>query len=428
MKNRLFNTFILGVMSTQLILLPVPRSILAADPEGASASTDAAESSQFTEAEIAESGAAGDKDKKGFRLWPFRKKAQDKSAFESRKCGNFKIEADLSESGDPLVCRTDDGMGTRRYKTKHAQVQLHVPQAMIDISRDSSEIIDRVLLDTLQSKVDDRFKKTFGWVDSLEDKAQAADLRKAFTALKEKILDQKESEPKHQIRKWLALYPELEEEMTREHPEFAPLICRYEVWKHRESFLKSVGMAAGALGGIGVLLAGPLAWYLWVPALPKILLAAGALKLGSGALKVQGAVAGWDKVKAATLANKMLKLYDETQDYINELRKNPNAENLALIKSLQSQLPSEQELTHLKEVKRGKKRTFLAVGSGLWTSSFGLAAVYGGLKAMKLFSDFKTDAPAQVTNPVGTGGVGPGGVGTGDGGPPPGGFGGDDGG
>lgn len=249
-----------------------------------------------------------------------------------RKCGSLDVVTDIPEGDSPHVCRTGDPWEQRGYQTRGARLQLHVPSSMTEGARNAGEIGDRVLLDLLRSKVSERFEKSFSYINAdLGTSAKAEEIRRELASLKSEIFSEDQGyddqpRAKRQIRRLLVLYPQLEDEIVAEHPEYRPLICRYEIWKHRQKILKTVSKVLSVAGTVAVLVGGVATAYLWMPALPAVLLTGGALQTAGSTIKVAQVIDSWDEVAAGKYAARVLEVYDDTEKLIKKLKKDPNSD------------------------------------------------------------------------------------------------------
>ncbi len=328
-----------------------------------------------------------------------------------RRCGSLDVVTDIPEGDSPQVCRIGDPWEQRGYQTRGARLQLHVPSSMTEGARNAGEIGDRVLLDLLRSKVSERFEKSFSYINAdLGTSAKAEEIRKELASLRSEIFSEDQGyddqpKAKRQIRRLLVLYPQLEDEIVAEHPEYRPLICRYEIWKHRQKILKTVSKVLSVAGTVAVLVGGVATAYLWMPALPAVLLTGGALQTAGSTIKVAQVIDGWDVVAAGKYAARVLEVYSDTEKLIKKLKKDPNADP-EQIRELQDSLPSPQQIAELREIKKGRAKAWRRIISGVMGTALGIGAMYGGIQALDRLGDFTTQGPATVSNPYGGSGSG----------------------
>lgn len=324
----------------------------------------------------------------------------------NRRCGSLDVITDIPEGDSPQVCRSGEPWEQRGYQTRGARLQLHIPGSMAEGARNAGEIGDRVLLDLLREKVAERFGKSFAYINAdLGSSPKAEEIRKELAELRSQIFSTDPDQPraKHQIRRLLVLYPLLEDEIVAEHPEYRPLICRYEVWKHRQKVLKTVSKVLSLAGTVAVLVGGAATAYLWMPALPAVLLAGGALQTAGSTVKVAQVIDSWDEVSAGKYAARVLEVYADTDKLIKKLKKDPNADP-DQIRELQDSLPSQQEIAHLREVKKGRAKAWRRIISGVMGTALGIGAMYGGIQALDRLGDFSTSGNATISNPSSGGG------------------------
>ena len=219
-----------------------------------------------------------------------------------------------------------------------------------------------------------------------------------YKEFEKEVLADEGKGPKHEVQKLLTLYPDIEAQILEEHPEYKPLVCKYELHKHREKILKICAKTLAISAMIVSLVGGPATAYFWIPALPHILMIGGGASVLAGGLKIGDAIVKWDDVRAANTAKALLKFNKENEDLIARLKKDP-AKNMDMIKYLQEHRLSSSEIDRLKNIKKLKRKEYAELLGGVLNTAFGAAAIYGGLWAGKQFMDFRTTKPANITDP-----------------------------
>ena len=335
-----------------------------------------------------------------------KKEVEDGAEVDIRACGNFVIKADQEDDfASPTVCRTDDKITDKRWKTKDAEVELHVSKSQLAKAKSPKQLMDQVLLEMIQQKVKAKLE-SFAWLNSIENiksedpavKKQIKEVTDKYEEFKKQVLKDDGKGAKHEVQKLLTLYPDIEDEILQSHPDYKPLICKYELHKHREKILKICAKTLAISAAIVTLVGGPATAYFWIPALPKILMIAGGAETIAGALKIGDAIVKWDDVRAANTAKTLLQFNKENEDLLSKLKKDPE-KNKEAIKYLQDHRLSSSEIDRLKNVKKLKRKEYTQLLGGLMNTAFGAAAIYGGVWAGKQFMDFKAKAPANVTDP-----------------------------
>ena len=334
-----------------------------------------------------------------------KEKPTDGEEVDIHACGVFKIIADLPDDETSSVCRLDDRASDGVFKTKGSAVDVHISQAVLNHAKSGKQIIDQVLLNMIHELVQKKIN-SFAWASVLgSEKALGPKVAKTVSDIKEKyaefvkeVMTDEGKGPQHEIRKLLTLYPDIEAQILDANPEFKPLICRYELRKHRIKILEGFGKGLAIAASIAILAGGPATAYFWIPALPKILMIAGGVEVLTGTLKIGTAIAKWDDARAASTAKTLLEFYKANESLIKLLQKDP-VRNSDEISYLQDKRPSPIELERLKNIKKLKRKEISQLLGGLLNTAFGAAAIYGGVWAGKQFSDFKATAPAHVTDP-----------------------------
>ena len=332
-------------------------------------------------------------------------KPTDGEEVDIHACGVFKIIADLPEDETSNVCRIDDRRNDGKFKTKDAAVDVHISQAVLNHAKSGRQILDQVLLNMIHELVQKKID-SFAWVHAVENEKNVnPDVAKTISEVKEKyaefvkeVMTDEGKGPQHEIRKLLTLYPDIEAQILELNPSFRPLICRYELRKHRIKILQGFAKGLAIAASIAILAGGPATAYFWIPALPKILMIAGGVESLTGVLKIGTAIAKWDDVRAASTAKTLLAFYKDNDELLKKLQKDPTR-NAAMIAYLQDHRPSPSELDRLKDIKKLKRKEIAHLLGGLLNTAFGAAAIYGGVWAGKQFSDFKATTPAHVTDP-----------------------------
>lgn len=319
----------------------------------------------------------------------------------SRKCGEFIIieETHLMET---VLCQTNQDSNTddSTYKTPNSKLTIVPSEELLSLTHKSQKILDYVLYEKVLEKVKERFDETFEFAKSSNE----PELLDALTKARESILSEKKVNPRNEIRKFLALFPEIENELIKENPEYKPLLCQYEAWKHREKFLRRFSRVLGIIGTVAGISGIIAASMLNIPMLPVAFYALSVVKMTSGTLKMRNAVATWSDVQTAKVAKKMIRVFDEAKDQLDDLEKHKKTllkeekspaitqeikETEEKIKSLSLALDENKKLMKdlKKDVKAGKtiKRELV---SGILDTTIGAFALWGGNIASNQLKDF----------------------------------------
>lgn len=315
---------------------------------------------------------------------------------QTRKCGEFELITETLEDFSPEACRLDDGEEDRDYKTRGARTKIHLSEREFNLSKNVGEAVDRVLLDLMRKKVRARFADKLKTIDLGNEKS----FHEAYLQMQEKILDDGKS-PKSQVRKLFILFPDLEQEILKDHPDYKPLICRYEVWKHNQKILKNVALGLSVLQLAALMTAAPIAASVVFTAnmdraflVSQILIGGGVAGVVGGALQIRNDIANWDQVTAAKNAKMLLKFYGDIDKEIKKLQKDPE-KNRAKIVELEKWLPTSVELEQLKQTKKKEFKEYKSLFFGLAKVGLGVTMIYGGQQLFEMLSQFEAGAPAS---------------------------------
>lgn len=365
-------------------------------------------------------------------ILPWAAMAKEKNHYESKKCGEFIIISNTHSNAQISVCRNDNGVMDDGNKTPEGITQIVAPEAIVEGARNSSKIIDEILLKEVKERAEKKLEG-FKTITDLPDNKDTKELKEQVAAFKKLILESKKGAI-HQIRTILSVYPEIEDELITDHPEYKTLLCKYEVWKHRREILEKVTKISAKIVSILLVLgtAGTVVAFFGlfsIAMMGPIMMALGATEVGIGGLQIFSSIENWDDVRAGGIAKKLLKFDKELHDYIVLLQKSPE-KNKKEILELQKLTLSSNDIKDLKNLKKVKnKRIKELIGGGI-KMVLGTATFIGGAALKERFSDFHTNDPAIITNqggngtlpgsggndPVDPGGDGPGGFPTDDGG------------
>jgi hypothetical protein len=318
----------------------------------------------------------------------------DKS-ISTRKCGEFELLTETLDGFTSDACRIDDGIEDDRFKTIGGKTKIHVPEETLKISKNIGEVIDRVLLDLIRQKVQAKFSAKLALIDFQNEQT----FYDAFISMQKKILNDGKA-PKSQIRKLLILFPEIEEEILKDNPNYKSLICRYEVWKHNQAIIKKVALALSVIELAAFVGAAPIAGSIILTAnidrallLSQILIGGGVAGVLAGALQVENDIANWDQVTAAKNAKMLIKFYSNIDNKIKQLKKDP-VMNKEKILEMQKWLPTEPEREQLKKTKSMAFKEYKSLFFGLSKVGLGVTMLYGGDELFKMISKFQKDSPA----------------------------------
>lgn len=319
--------------------------------------------------------------------------AQDK--LESRKCGEFQLITESIEDFSAEACRLDAGAEDKDYKTPGANTQIRISEREYALTKNVGEAVDLVLLGLLRQKVKARFATKLKTLDLDNQKS----FHDAYVRMQDKILDDGKS-PKSQVRKLLTLFPDLENEILKDHPDYKPLICRYEVWKHNQATIRKIAIAMSVIELAALMVAAPIAASVIFTAsmdkallVSQLLIGGGVAGIIGGALQVQNDIANWDQVTAAKNAKMLLKFYTDIEKEIHKLQKEPE-KNHAKIIELQKWMPTQVEMDQLRQTKKKAFKGYKNLFLGLTKVGLGVTMIYGGKELFEMLSQFEAGSPA----------------------------------
>jgi hypothetical protein len=327
----------------------------------------------------------------------------------TRRCGDFKflsesVEESVSPGRESYACRLDDGVNDKRHLTIGAMTQLHVSHELLETSKDVADVVDKVLLDLVREKIKTKFDQKLKELHLTPDDP----FEKAYRTMQIKILDDGKS-AKSQVRKLLVLFPDIEDQILKDNPEYKALICRHEVWKKNRKILRAVALGFTLVELSAILVAAPLTATIILTAnldrallLSQILMVGGTAGVIGGALQIGNSISNWNSVDAAKNAKMFLKFYRGIEEEIRKLKKNPD-ENRDRILELQKWLPTAPELEQLKLTKKKQFNEYKNLFWGLTKFGAGIVMIYGGDQLLKMILEFQSES---VTDPT-TGSISP---------------------
>ncbi len=322
------------------------------------------------------------------------------SDYEMKNCGKFTVYKEFNGKDEIEVCRLDEALTDTVKKTKGAEVQIGISENLLNTFDDVSEVIDAALLVQVKEKAKSRIETVLGgWeksVCSISTEKECKDIQEDISNIRKSLEDEKIA-PKKQIIKYLTIFPDIEDEIVAKNPEYKPLICKYEIWKHRQKVIKTIAKWLGRASLLTLLVAAPVVGYFSITSAPALMIGGGIGEVIANGAKIKVRVSEWSEVKAATLSKKLLGFYNDVQNLIDVLNKDQNKYKDEITK-LQKLLPAQNEMNRLKDVKKLKTKAYKELVGGILGTAFGVAAVWGGLELYKRFADFRTDTPAVNTN------------------------------
>ena len=328
--------------------------------------------------------------------------AKDKSKYASKTCGEFILLDDVKDEEAGYACRLDDGLMDFNYKTPQGRSEIHVTHAIFEGNKDSSRVIDELILQELRKKVAAKLlplKK----IEDLPDGPETEDLKKEVKKFKEMVLDESKK-PIHQIRMILSVYPDLEDEILKESPEYKTLFCKYEVWKHKKELLLKISRVSSkvvtGLALLGSLPLGVVSFFglFSIQTFASILVAVGVVRSASGAFDLTQVLGNWDDVRAGRIAKEALVVDNRIGELLVTLQKDPkpNAEKIHALRSLRLSAKDVKDLKQVKKLKGERSRQLISSAVKI---VLGAVAVKAAFSLKERFSDFETTEKAQVTNP-----------------------------
>jgi hypothetical protein len=323
------------------------------------------------------------------------------STVETKRCGDFYI-LENSISAETVICQDNSEYKSddKTYKTKNSEIVVAPSKEILELSHNSQKILDRILYEKVKELVKKKFEETFAFARSSNE----PDLLKALQDAEKALFKEKNINPKKEVQKFLSLFPDIERSLILEDPNYKPLLCQYEVHKHREKFLRKfsrvLGIIATVGGASGVIAAGMLS----LPMIPAAFYALSVLKVSSGTLKIRNSLSTWTDVHSEKVAKKLLNVYEALDEEKEELEK--NNKNLKKLKSTPDLLvtinqnnerilqidkhlkESKPQILILKKTVTQGKRIKRELISGILDTGLAAVAYLGGDFSAKQLKDF----------------------------------------
>jgi hypothetical protein len=318
----------------------------------------------------------------------------------SKKCGDFYVVESNSTMNESTCLGNGLYTDEQNYKTPDSQVLVFADKEIFKLTNKSQEIIDYVLYQKVLQKVKERFSEAFEFAKESKE----PELLKALKDAEKELFQKDSKNPKKETQKILSLFPDIEDEILEETPDYKPLICQYQARKHREKNLRKFSRVLSAIGMVGGLSGIIAAGIINIPMMPVAFYALSFVKMSSGTLKIRNAVANWNEVQSAKVAKRLLKVFDqakkeldsleEENKTLNKLHKTKDAdalivENNERISSLKKGIEENNFLMKdlRSQIKSGKriKRELI---SGAIDTSLGAFAFWGGNFSSKQLANF----------------------------------------
>lgn len=330
-------------------------------------------------------------------------KIREREIYESKRCGTIKLveHESLDFNAEPNVCRLDAGLLDESFKTQKGETEIYYSSSMLDMSKSTSKIIDQILLDKILVMAKKRLEG-FNLINNLPESEDKKEILEEINKFKELLLNSKKGAI-HQIRTILSVYPDIQDELIKQNPDYKALICKYEVWKHkREIFLKIAKISSkivsiAVLMGAIVLPVVGIFGYISVASLGPLFIAMGGAQIGFSSANIMATILNWDEVRTGRMAKKLIEADEQIGQYIKVLQKDPQ-KNSNLILQLRPLLLSETTKKELKELKKIKNNHLKSVITNSLRVFSGIALIAAGNALNSHFKDFKTNDPAEVTN------------------------------
>ncbi len=310
---------------------------------------------------------------------------------KSTQCG-WRLE--LDESSDLSLDNT--------YKTPGRVVSLYFDTSFQEQFEKTQEAIDFVFLDIVKSKALKRFEEAM----SLANSSSEPELATLISEAKKEVFKENKRNPKMEIRKYLSLFPGIEDDLLLDDPGYKSLICHYEVWNHRQKMLKKFGKILGLIGTIGGIAGIGAAAILSIPLIPVALYSLAALKTASGGIKITHSILNRDDLAAGKSAKMILKVYDKMNDDLKDLKDQkkeyskddiPDQNQQAEIKQVSDDIiklnkvieDAEDDIEELEDAVKNRRQNIKNLVSGIASTTFGVMAFLGGLYASERLNDFE---------------------------------------
>lgn len=301
------------------------------------------------------------------------------------------------------------------FKTAGRVTEVSVPKNVHELYKNQKDIIDHVFLEKVLKKAQERFDEAM----SFAKESQEPELQKALEEARKETLKTDPKNPRVEIRKLLSLFPGIRDDLIKEDEANRALICQYEVWKHREHFIKKFTKVLGVIGTIGGLAGVGAAAILSIPLIPAALYTLAGLKVATGGLKIRNSIAHREELAAGKAAKLMIEVHKGMEEELKDLKdlkkdlgkiKNPDADQQAEISDINQRIiklntaltSSEKQFSELASAVKDRKNNIKNLVSGIASTTFGSLALLGGLYATDRLSDFEADPSSTTTIPLPT--------------------------
>lgn len=306
----------------------------------------------------------------------------------------------------------------RPYETRGSKTRIGVPEDILATTTNVQEIINHYFLKVIENKIKDNFKQAFQFADQENSSDLNEAIREAHTA----VFHEGPKNPGDRIKRYLALFPDIEAQLLMEQPELKPLFCQYEVWKHRRERWRKTGKILGRISSIagysGIIASAILA----LPVLPLAVISVGSLKVVSGGIGLSANIASMTDHSAGKAAKEVLSFQTTLKKHIeklgNEKSKAPQSERPAIearMRNLEKAVNTiESHRSELEDAVKTRKAIRRGIVSNLLNIGLGSVMIHGGLQLQEKFKDFRSSTveqqnplPDQPSTDFGNGAISP---------------------
>jgi hypothetical protein len=338
----------------------------------------------------------------------------------SQKGEDCLVDEEPIAGSDYTIQQDEEGAYSEKkpYETRGSKTRIGVPEDILASTKNVQDIINHYFLKVIEDKVRENFKQAFHFADQENSSELNSAIREAHSA----VFHDGPKNPGDRIKRYLALFPDIEAQLLMEQPELKPLFCQYEVWKHRRDRWRKTGKILGRISSIagysGIIASAILA----LPALPVAVMSVGAIKVVSGGIGLSANIASMSDHSAGKAAKEVLSFQKTLKKHIEKLGKEkaslPAPERATIevrMKNLEKAVNTiESHRSELEDAVKKRKAVRQGIVSNLLNIGLGSVMIHGGLQLQEKFKDFRSSTveqqnpfPDQPSTDFGNGAISP---------------------
>jgi hypothetical protein len=336
------------------------------------------------------------------------KKFKDKSLYDD-KCGEFILldeVGDIEEGQCFEISKSAEHNTKRQIKHRHSWTPESVTTVRVDPAikeaySSTQEVIDALVLPILESRVKANIKEAL----SLAEEEQDPHLKKEIEKLEKIVFEKGKEKPRHQIRKYLALFPMLKDQILKDEPDLAAVFCQYEVWHQKQEHWQKARHIIGKIANWGGLVGGVAAAILAIPVLPAVLVGISVLKFTTAAMATRDYIARASERQAGRAAKLMLNQEEELQKNLRRLHKElKKTDDDAKEEELEARIDAvEKAIDEFQPFKKGfleakqeRKEINKALIGAAVNTLVGVSSFMGAKVLYEKLNGFKSEVPDTV--------------------------------